>query len=84
MSIRKGTNLTIIQQGNHFSEQYFRKPMEFRPERWEEECNDIPAFVVGGFSAGARTCIGKHLALMENKIALIKFMKRYKEIRLPK
>ena len=44
----------------------------------------MPAFVVGGFSAGARTCIGKHLAHIESKIALVKFVKRYKKISLPK
>jgi cytochrome P450 len=40
--------------------------------------------VTGGFSAGARTCIGKHLAHIESKIALVKFMKRYKKVTLPK
>ena len=38
---------------------------------------------MGGFSAGARTCIGKHLVSIESKIGLIKFMKRYKKITLP-
>lgn len=70
--------------GNHFSQKYFKNPHEFRPERWESECNNIPAFVTGGFSAGARTCIGKHLAYIESKIALVKFLKRYKKIILPK
>lgn len=36
-----------------------------------------------GFYAGARTCIGKHLALLETKIATIKFLKRYKQIVIP-
>lgn len=40
--------------------------------------------MAGGFSAGARTCIGKHLALLENKIALVKFLKRYEKIVIPK
>ena len=42
------------------------------------------SFVFQGFSAGARTCIGKHLVMIESKIALIKFMKRYSKIRLGK
>ena len=35
----------------------------------------------GGFSGGPRTCIGKHLAFLESKIALIKFVKRYDSFR---
>lgn len=38
---------------------------------------------MGGFGGGARTCIGKHLAAIESKIGLIKFMKRYKKIKIP-
>jgi cytochrome P450 len=37
-----------------------------------------------GFSAGARGCIGKHLAYLESKIALVKLMRRYKTIEVPK
>ena len=39
--------------------------------------------MLGGFGAGPRTCIGKHLASIESKIGLIKFMKRYKKITIP-
>lgn len=39
--------------------------------------------MTGGFSAGPRTCIGKHLAMIESKIGLIKFMKRYKRVVIP-
>ena len=46
-----------------------------------DEISKIPSFgAVGGFSAGARSCIGKHLALLNAKIGLIKFMKRYETI----
>jgi cytochrome P450 len=40
----------------------------------------LDPFVLVGFSAGARTCLGKHLALLESKIAIIKIVKRYKNI----
>lgn len=82
--IRKGTYVTIQQNGNHYSQKYFPDPFVFRPERWENECNDIPKFALGGFSAGPRTCIGKNLALIESKIGLVIFMKRYKKLILPK
>ena len=60
-----------------------KDPKIFRPEKWEAECNDLHPYVLLGFG-GARTCIGKHLALLESKIALAKIMKRYKRIVLPK
>ena len=74
--------MSIRFTGDHYSEKYFEEPFKFKPERWE---NDpvFPPFVVGGFGGGSRTSIGKHLALIESKIALIKFMKRYKKIVLP-
>ena len=80
--IKKGTLVSIRFTGSHYDEKYFKDPFKFQPERWE---NDpvLPPYVVGGFGGGARTCIGKHLALLESKIALIKFMKRYKKIVLP-
>ena len=64
--------------GNHYSEKYFKDPFEFRPERWESDCNNIPTFAFMGFSGGPRNCIGKHLAHLESKIGMIKFFKRYK------
>ena len=69
--------------GVHFSEKYYKNPKEFIPERWISECDNIPMFASGGFSAGPRVCIGKNLAKLESKIGLIKFMKRYKKIKLP-
>ena len=43
----------------------------------------MPPYVLLGFNAGARSCIGKQFALLESKIALVKFMKRYKKIIIP-
>lgn len=56
--------------------------MVFRPERWESETNSLPPFAFGGFSAGARTCIGKHLAMLESKIIVVKLLMRYKDLKL--
>jgi cytochrome P450 len=44
------------------------------------ECDGLDSYVVIGFSAGARACPGKHLALLESKIGMIKMLKRYKKI----
>jgi cytochrome P450 len=42
--------------------------------------NEVNPYAVGRFGGGARSCIGKHLALLEAKISLVKFMKRYSKI----
>ena len=83
MPIKKGTLLGIQPFAPHYSEKYYKNPKEFRPERWEEECNNIPTYAIAGFNGGPRTCIGKHFARTEAKIALIKFMKRYEKIEIP-
>ena len=80
IKMRKGTYCCPVNLGMHYSEKYFINPNEFRPERWEKECNDVPPFVIGGFGGGARSCIGKQLALLQNKISIIKFYKRYSKI----
>ncbi len=59
--ISKGTLVTTQPVGNHFNPKYFKDPFEFRPERWESECDGIHPFAFVGFSAGIRTCIGKQL-----------------------
>ena len=76
----KGIYIRTFTIGVHYSEKYYKDPTAFRPERWEGECDNVPAFAIGGFSAGPRTCIGKHLAKLEAKIGLIKFMKRYERV----
>jgi cytochrome P450 len=81
--IKKGTNVLYQPLGSHYNEKYYSDPFKFRPERWISECDDVPTYAVGGFSGGARTCLGKHFAKMETKIALIKFFKRYSRVELP-
>ena len=82
--IKKGTYFCVFHQATNFNPKYFSNPHEFRPERWASECDNLPPYAFGGFSGGGRTCIGKHLALLEAKIGLIKFLKRYSQIILPK
>lgn len=76
--MKKGTFVYPRFNPNLFSNEYFDNPLEFNPERFEDEDKEQHPYVLVNFSAGARTCIGKHLALLESKLALIKIMKRYK------
>jgi len=63
---------------NRYNPMYFKDPEEFRPERWlEESKNPDAAYTVLAFSAGRRNCIGQHLAMMEAKIMLSKFLMKY-------
>lgn len=67
----------------HFSDAYYQKPFEFRPERWiNGECENLKSFAYVPFSGGSRSCIGKQLALMMSKISLILLMNRYKQVEL--
>ena len=81
--ISKDTGIGITAFNSQYNPRYFKDPEVFRPERWESECNDLPNYALFGFSGGPRNCIGKHLALLESKIALIKMLRRYNRIILP-
>ena len=81
--VSKGTMISFSSFSNHYNPKYFKDPEDFRPERWEEECKDLPREVLLDFGEGPRSCIGKRLALIQAQIALIKMLQRYKEIRLP-
>lgn len=82
--ITKNTIVSTQPRGNHYNPKYFKNPNEFRPERWEKECDGIHPFALVGFGAGIRACIGKQLAHIESKIALIKLIKRYDKIEVPR
>ncbi len=41
---------------------------------------ELQNLVLLTFSGGPRSCIGKNLALLESKIAVIKFMQRYENL----
>ena len=83
LPIKKGTVVNFQPVGTHFSTKYFKDPFVFRPERWESECDSLHPFAVCGWSAGPRSCIGKQLALLQVKIAMVKLLKRYKSIEIP-
>ena len=90
--IKKDTILNFSNISNFYDEQFFTDPFEFKPDRWldssEINLNKIDPYLYIPFSAGSRNCVGQHLALIEAKIFLIKFLKKYsyevknKEIRM--
>ena len=63
--VKKGTLLGIVSLCNFFNSDYFDKPYEFLPERWEDpryKSQEMQIITEMAFSGGPRTCIGKQLA----------------------
>lgn len=81
--IKKGTNVSMGLIGNFNDPSVFKNPFEFIPERWlkghklydNAEENDSYCYLP--FSAGPRNCLGQHLAIIEVKIVLVMFLRRF-------
>lgn len=61
---------------------YFDKPEEINYNRWTADGklvdSSIDPFAFIPFSAGARNCIGQHMALMEAKMMMCYILRKYK------
>jgi len=68
----------------HFSEENYEEPYVFKPERWEDNADRRLPYTHVAFGAGRRVCIGKYFALLEMKIVLSLFLKRFSFQRVPK
>lgn len=68
---------------NFTNAKYYDNPTEFRPDRWINSSGKVMSahpqhpFLFTPFSAGARNCIGQHMAILEAKIILVEFMKAF-------
>uniref|UniRef100_A0A7M5UZB0 Cytochrome P450 n=1 Tax=Clytia hemisphaerica TaxID=252671 RepID=A0A7M5UZB0_9CNID len=64
---------------NH-NPKYWKDPMSFIPERFEnfDERKKEKAFMFIPFSAGPRNCVGQRFAMMELRIALFYLVKNFK------
>ena len=57
----------------------FRKPWEFRPERFSKEAEaTLPRGAYFPFGAGSRACIGSQFAMLEATLALATLSRRYR------
>lgn len=85
VSISKGTIVGVNLIASLMNPKLFPEPEMFDPSRWLRE-NEVAkdAFAFMPFYAGPRNCIGQHLALIESKVILVNFIKRFKVTLNPK
>jgi len=64
---------------SHRDKRWFADPLEFRPERWENDlAKKLPRFAYLPFGGGPRICIGNSFALMEAALILGTILRRYR------
>ena len=62
----------------------WKEPLKFKPERFLDTKNQPDPSVYPAFNIAPRICLGKHVALLEGKIAVIKLFTKYKNIQAVK
>merc|ERR1719283_835308 len=55
-------------------------PLEFKPKRFADPKKQPDPSKYPAFNIAPRICLGKHVALLEGKIAVIKLFTKYKNI----
>jgi len=70
--------LFISPYANHYNPRFFKDPDAFDPERFSPENEKLlPRYAFMPFGGGPRVCIGNSFAMMEAKLILASFAKRY-------
>lgn len=78
--IPEGTFVTVPQFHVHRDERWWDDPETFDPDRWagvEDVPGDRPEYAYFPFGGGPRHCIGMRFALLELRLALATFAKRF-------
>ncbi|WP_218190838.1 cytochrome P450 [Pseudomonas sp. SID14000] len=74
----KGADFIVAQWGLHRNPEYWQEPLKFDPERFApERIKQVHKYAYLPFGAGARKCIGVHLAEAEGKTILVRIAQRY-------
>nr|APH81392.1 cytochrome P450 CYP3027B1 [Tigriopus kingsejongensis] len=82
--IKKGTVVQIPIYAIHHNPDFFPEPYVFRPERFlSAEDISVADMTFQAFGSGPRTCIGMRFAMAEMKIALAKFILKFKVVDCP-
>ncbi|HWO98537.1 MAG TPA: cytochrome P450 [Bacillus sp. (in: firmicutes)] len=76
---KKGETFLTSQYVLHRSNRYFKEPLMFIPERFENGIlKDVPKFAYFPFGGGSRVCIGNHFAMLEAVLVLAALGQQYK------
>ncbi|MEM6966354.1 MAG: cytochrome P450 [Bacteroidota bacterium] len=77
-TIQKGRMVAVYIYGLHRSEQLWKNPNAFVPERFHKEnMKTKPAFAYMPFGGGPRLCIGNNFAMMEMQLVVLEMINRY-------
>ncbi|KAK2159360.1 hypothetical protein LSH36_154g05037 [Paralvinella palmiformis] len=74
--IPSGTQLVVSFYIVHHMPEYFPDPDTFRPERFDPDATR-KLYTFMPFSLGQRSCVGRHFAMIEAKVLLCKFFKKF-------
>ncbi|CAD5228844.1 unnamed protein product [Bursaphelenchus okinawaensis] len=79
--MKKGDCFEVDVMSYHRRKDVFGEDVDkFRPERFLEECKTEQIY---GFGGGPRICIGMRLAYLEEKMALVKLLRKYRVKAVP-
>lgn len=80
LTLQPGTNVALSICQVHENPEIYPDPFQFKPQRWSERSFKPHEFLP--FGGGVRRCIGAPLALLEMKIVIGTWLKRFR-FRLP-
>lgn len=76
--IEPGSIIYVSPYVVHRHPQWWDQPDAFLPSRWTPELRERNKHAFFPFGMGPRTCVGKHFALMEVKLILIRFFQKFR------
>lgn len=81
--IRKGNGIVIPTFAMGRMPWIWKDPLKFNPDRFNDKNQKYSPSQYPAFNIPPRLCLGKHVALLEAKIAIIKLFKKYKLEAIP-